>query len=129
MVGAMPLSGMAKTAEEAAASGDMVRLHTITPILLENIVKYKRNLSVLFPGKETEKLPMVDFAVFGSLFGKLQQGLALEDVDVIDSAMDKLKDFSYPPPLQEKMDILSDQIMNLDWDNVHTTIEEIKALR
>ncbi len=51
-VGALQISNQAKLLEEAAIAGDVERIMTKHPLLIEDVAKHKERLSVIIPMEE-----------------------------------------------------------------------------
>lgn len=122
-VGALLLSKLARMLEVAAKEGDLSKIRTLHPILLEEIKKHKERVSVLF---EEEKQELGSKEMIESYLDMLHIGLLQEDYDTVDFVMEEINKYQYPEELQSLVDVISGQVLNLESTNAIETLEKIK---
>lgn len=122
-VGALLLSKLARILEVAAANGEIEKIHTLQPILLEEIEKHLERVETLFP-EERKEIESIE--LLSSYLDMLYMGVAQGDYDTADFMMEELKKYRYSEEIQDLIDELTGQVLNLEMSNAMETIEKIK---
>ena len=125
-VGALMLSGMAKTLEYAARDGKIEIVKYMTPAFLDEWRGFKEKLS-MYEDKQ-EKIQIEDKA---EVLSKLEQlKVALEDmeVDQADELMKHLEQYVYDEEVSAKIKVLSNMVLNLETDEGIQVVDEIIEL-
>ena len=122
-VGALLLSKLARLLEVAAREGEIAKIRTLHPILLEEMEKHRKRLEILVPQEEKKDLQRLEEVM--PLFVMLRQSIEKGDFNTSDYLMKKIEEYAYPAPLQARVDRLDDQILNLEDEEALGTIEEI----
>ncbi len=128
MIGAVPLSGVAKMLEYAARDGELEVLQVVTPVFLNEWRKMKAILgnSVDY-GRE-------DDAVGGAQadWNEVLQGLrqivdAMKDMDIdtADESMEQIKKYQYPEQMKPIVDKLSLAVLDIDVVQAEECVEEL----
>ena len=126
LIGAIPLSGMAKVLEYAARDSKMDVIEHMTPIFLEEWRGYKDKLKVMMPdSKENDKKKVTDYAVILKYLEILRDSMEELDLDVADEAMNQLEQYEYEEQMQLYMQQLSVAVANLDNEQVAECIKQI----
>ena len=123
-VGALLLSKVARVLEVAAKEGEITKIKTMHPILLEETQKHKERVSVLFA---EEKQEIESKELIESYLDMLSVGLMQEDYDTVDFMMNEINKYQYPKELQKFVDELAGQVLNMETDNAVNTLEKIKS--
>lgn len=124
-VGALLLSKIARLLEVAAAHGEIAKIKTLNPILLEEIAKHEKRMSVLFP---EEKQEMESKELIESYLDMLGVGLMQEDYDTADFMLEEIKKYRYPKEVQLLIDELAGQVLNMESVNAIETLERIQSI-
>lgn len=124
-VGALLLSKLARILEMAAANGEVDKIKSLHPILLEEISKHAKRVSVLFveDKQEIESMDLLE-----SYLDMLSMGLMQDDYDTADFLIEEIKKYRYSKEIQSLVDELSGQILNMESDNGMETIEKMKSI-
>ena len=125
-IGALMLSGMAKTLEYAARDGKIEIVKYMTPAFLDEWRGFKEKLS-MYEDKQ-EKIQIEDKA---EVLSKLEQlKVALEDmeVDQADELMKHLEQYVYDEEVSAKIKALSNMVLNLETDEGIQVVDEIIEL-
>lgn len=122
-VGALLLSQLARLLEVAAIEMNMERIHTLHPILMEELAKHKERIDEAFPKVENE----VGEEVEAEYLDMLEAALQMEDYNVADFLVSKIEEKQYSEPLQELVKTLATQVFNLQVQDALNTIEIIKG--
>ncbi|MBQ4067927.1 MAG: response regulator [Lachnospiraceae bacterium] len=124
-IGAIMLSGMAKTLEYAAKDGKLEVIKYMTPTFLEEWRSYKDKLSMY--KEEVQLIPIEDISEIISKLEELTVALEEMDIDKSDELMAYLKQFEYEPELVDLFDKLAICVLNLESDNAAELIAQIKT--
>lgn len=123
-VGALLLSKLARMIEVAAANGEIEKIQTLQPLLLEEIGKHLERVETLFP---EEKQECESPELLCSYLDMLHMGVSQGDYDAADFVMEELKKYRYSKEIQDLINELAGQVMNLEMSNALETIEKIKS--
>lgn len=123
MVGALLLSKLARLLEVAALEGNISRIRQVHPVFMEEMQAHKQRMEI-FAADDVEKQEMDVMEVLVTL-DFLKQSLEDRDYNIADELMEKLNSFLYEGTVQEKMDVLAEQIFNLQSEEAIETIQEI----
>lgn len=116
MIGAVPLSGVARMLEYAARDEKVDVIENVTPLFLQDWRKMREILQPVAGGENSdEKKEVADYGLIRELLNMLQNAMEEMDVDTADNIMEELKRFSYPESIEtEVMEKLSLAVTNLD---------------
>lgn len=124
MIGALPLSGMAKILEYAAAEQRLDKIRTITPVFLEEMGVYKERLKVLLP-KNDNKEKLTDAAQIMALLEMLRMPLAEVNFDEADVVMEQINQYTYEDEIQVLMDEIGQLVHNLQTEEAERKIQSV----
>ena len=122
-VGALILSQLARLLEVAAIEKNLERIHTLHPILMEELAKHKARIDEAFPIADVEETVEVEAEYLDMLMAALQ----MEDYSVADFLIAKIKEKRYSEQMQMWVDALAGQVFNLQVQDALNTIEIIKG--
>ncbi len=125
MVGAVPLSGVARLLEYAARDGKIDTVVRITPAFLEEWMALRERLRVFTEKDGTEK-PKAAPAQVLELLSALGSAMADMDIDASDEAAAQLNAFRYSEHITPLMEKLFLAVTNLDNGQAEHYINEIK---
>lgn len=123
LIGAVPLSGVAKMLEYAAKKERIQLLESLTPAFLEEWRAMKELLAPLV-NREGEKID-ADYAMISAYLQELAVAMEDLDIDAADQTMDALMQYAYPPDIQITMEQLATAVANLDSDQSMALIEPL----
>lgn len=129
-IGIIPLAGMAKELENAAASGNVYILKDLHSIFINAWTEYKHRLEEAFPElnkAEGKKEPM-DKAGIREQLEIIRMAMEDFDVDGADEAVARLDTFAYSDIIQSKINVLKAAVADVDDDACNETIEHILKL-
>lgn len=117
LVGIVPLSGMAKILENAAADGELEIIESMTPVFLSEWRGYREKLACFVP-PQGEKKDVEDMAVILKLLDSLRDASAAMDIDAMDEIMSDLEKYEYDEEAGKIMEQLSVSVTNLDIERI-----------
>lgn len=123
LIGAAPLSGVARLLEYAARDGALEIIENVTPVFLSDWRSYKEKLEPCVP--KDEKQEMADLSVVTDLLERLNWALEDMDIDASDAAMEELRQYTFSENVQQFVDELSTAVVNLDSVGGMELIEKI----
>ena len=131
MIGAVSLSGMAKTLEYAARGNEVVTIENDTPSFLHEWRSMKEKLQsiaeIINKEHTVELAPAPDYAVTKELLQTLKTAIEELDVDTADETMKKLRSYAYSENIMtEIMGKLSLAVTNLDEEQTVIWIEKFE---
>lgn len=112
LIGAVPLSGMAKALEYAARDGRYEVIDAILPVFLEEWRSYHTKLKVCIP-KEVKK-PVEDEQEICELLHTVRISMEEMDVDMADEAVKELLQYQYADEEEILMNQLKEAVVNLE---------------
>lgn len=124
LIGAIPLSGIAKILEYAARDGKMEVIQSLTAIFLEEWRGYKERLEFCVC-ESKEKPSMEDSSVFLAYLEMLRIAMEKLDIDNSDQIVEQLMQYQYPPDIQVSMEQLYGAVANLDSEQVTVITENL----
>lgn len=127
MIGALNLAGISRIAEKYAINCDAGKVKSITPIIIDELNKTKEILHEWLGVKNT-KPPMEDYDRLLSILGELDQALRHRNLDSTDELVGRLNEYSYEDKLQDKVETITEQVLNLQMKKADKTFEEIMKL-
>lgn len=122
-VGALLLSKLARLLEVAAINGEVNRIITLHPVLLEEIDRHRVRMKVLLP-EEEKTAGNVEMLL--SYLDMLQMNLENDDYSSADYVCEALKKYSFEEKIQSFVEELCMQVMNLEAEDGIITINKIK---
>ncbi len=125
MVGAVPLSGVARLLEYAARDGKADTVERITPAFLEEWMALRERLRLSIKEHETEKAEAVPAKVL-ELLSALGDAMADMDIDTSDEIAAQLNTFRYSEQITPLMEKLLLAVTNLDNEQAEHFIAEIE---
>ena len=127
MVGAIPLSGLAKVVEKRARAGNLEQVRTLHPALMQEMKQYMELLSEFAP-RDTKPVKKADMLEAVPLFSMLREALNDREYDTMDALMEDLSKYEMPEQVQDKMELLESHIMNLMVENAIGVVDEIMTI-
>ena len=124
-IGIIPLAGMAKVLEDAAAAQNDERIRAMHEIFISEWRAYKERLASFLPEEETEK-KTYDAEGFAALLDVLKTALTSFDLDRADAVAAELKTYDVPDEMKDKLAKLEAAITNVDDETALSIIEELK---
>jgi len=114
-VGILSVSELARVLERAAREENRERIHSLTPLLLEELKNMQERLRPVVGQTETGKELPEGEKQLPDLLEMLR--LAMEEMDIssADAVMSEIKCFSYTPDVQEDVDRLAGLVSELDF--------------
>ncbi len=125
MVGILSVSEIAKLLEAAAREGDTGRISAMTPVLLEEIMKFKERIKPVVD--ETVDLGSGDPALLAARLGMLCASMQEMDISGTDELMQQISSYSYEPDIQKEIDQLTALAEGLSYDDALQLAEKLKA--
>ncbi len=127
MIGIIPLSGMAKVLEDASDVNDIYTINALHPIYIRELKSYKDKLKKLVGDdkKAEDNKKAIDGETLRDLLVKLRDCTKDYDVDGADKVMKEVNEYFYPDELKDKIDRLSQAVLDIDDDLVFEIIDEI----
>ena len=126
-IGIIPLAGMAKLLENAAADEDQTVIQHLHDDFIIAWRAYKKKISEATGAKESSADKQeYDAEAIIALLEIIRMAMEDFDVDRADEAMRKLKGFSVPENMRDELSILDADIVAVDDDGVFESIEKIR---
>lgn len=122
-IGAILLSKLARLLEEAAANGNLQRLHTLHPILQEEIDRHYERVRTLFP-ENTDSMITDDnecWSYLAMLRGNLQQ----QELSASDMIVRELVKYAKDKPIWEAVNELKKQVDMLEFEEAVSVADRI----
>ena len=123
LIGAAPLSGVARLLEYAARDGILEVIESVTPVFLTDWRSYREKLKVCIP--QEEKQEIADMSVVVDLLEHLSIAMDDMDIDASDADMEELRKYEFGEEIQTLVDALDTAVVNLDSDGGAELIEKI----
>ena len=125
-IGIIPLAGMAKVLEDAAATEDAETIGKLHPVFTKLWLSYKDKLAPLAPEETPEEEKQAfDKEKTDALLRVVREAMEEFDVDRADSAMKELLSFAYPDAMKEKIEQLSVAVTQVDDETAISLTEEL----
>lgn len=122
-VGAILLSKLARLLEEAAADGNLNRLRTLHPVLMEEIDRHLERLYTLFP-KDEEAMIKSDEECW-SYLSMLRGNLEQNELGVSDMIVRELVKYARGTALEGDVDELKKQVDALEFEDALSVTDRI----
>ena len=113
LIGAMPLSGLARVLEFAAAEGNETLIYNLMPDFLKEWRQLKGSLSVLFPEQEIKKRTP-EYSVLSVYLNLLKSSLTDMDIDTADGAVKELQTYQYTEEQERIVEQLALSVAAID---------------
>lgn len=123
MLGALPLSELAKAQEYACRDGDEEQLYAGHPVLLENLRIYQERFSI-FAAKDEEKELLTDRSQIMAMMEMLKNAMLEMDVDRADELMRQLNSFCYEEPAAGVVKTLDELVRNLESEQTAKVVND-----
>ena len=143
MIGAIPLSGIARVLEYAAGAGEIEKIRAVTPVLLNELKQYRDRLSILKPedgeqaacaeepGQAKEHGQAEEQAAgqtgdITELYGRLcmlRNALEQMDIDGADVIVGEIRQYPCEGTLKEQMRELSQLVRDLKYEEQQLVLE------
>lgn len=123
-IGALSLSDLARSLEQAVIERDLSRIWRMHPILLEELAKHKERISVIVPKQEEKKTAEAGMKPY---FTMLKNSLDNFDFNSADMLSKELQKYQFADSIQPLVDKLVNQILQLEADEAVATIKEIET--
>lgn len=114
LIGMVPLAGVAKLLENAAAHQEMDVIKMLTPIFLKEWRSFEDRLIGVLGIEEVKRTEITDFSVVKALLEMVRISMQEMDIDAADEAVHQLKNFIYPQEMEAEMEALGVAVANLD---------------
>lgn len=133
LIGAMQLSGVAKTLEYAARDGKTDVIKALTEPFLEEWREYKERLKPVVEGRDGEKKgepegAVIDPDVIRGLLSGIDISLQIMDVDKADELMEKLQSYRFTSDIETEIDKLSGLVVNLEIEKITEQVNKISGM-
>ena len=128
LIGVIPVSGLAKIAEDAACVKDVEKVKKIHGIFKEEYLSYKDKLSevcALYEGEKEEEKKEFDKDAFMQLLNDLYPAVKDCDIDKADKIVDEIKSYAYPEKMSDKIKDLTAAVIDLDEKTVDKITGEL----
>lgn len=117
MIGAVPLSGVAKMLEYAARDGETEVLQAVTPVFLKEWKKMKvivgDYVDIAGENAGTDR-PWADWDEVCRYSRQIVDAMKDMDIDTADESMDQMKKYRYPEQMESMVEQLSLAVTNID---------------
>ena len=130
MIGAVPLSGIAKMLEYAARDSKVERIRKVTPTFLEDWRAMKEVLKPFaaeLAGNNDADKPDVDFEILKEKLDLLGNAMEDMDIDTADAISEELNGFRYPEAFSPLIESLTLAVANIDAEQAAVEIKKIQA--
>jgi len=124
-VGILSVSELARLLERAAREEDRERIHSLTPLLLEELKKTQERLRPVVGETEAPKTLPEGGEQLPGLLEMLRSAMDEMDISSADSVMSEIKSFSYAPDVQEDVDRMADLVSELDFDSAEEVLTHL----
>lgn len=122
-VGAILLSKLARLLEEAAAEGNLERLRTLHPVLMEEIDRHQERLCTLFP--DTEDTIIKSDEEYWSYLSMLRGNLEQNELGVSDMIVRELVKYAKGSALENDVNELKKQVDALEFEEALSVTDRI----
>ncbi len=127
IIGIVPLAGMARILEKAAADGDDAVIEKIHDIFIGQWRSYKDKLRELVYEEDEEK-PAGDNALLLTHIERMDTAIDEYDVNEAEDIFEKIDEYSYEPAVQELLEKLRSAIEQYDMDMAKEIAAQIKEI-
>ncbi|MGN0342999.1 MAG: response regulator [Roseburia sp.] len=127
MIGMLGLSGLSRTCELAAKESNLERIRLLTPVLVEELLRTKENLSV-FREEDSDKAVLEDVEYLKMMLQKVKSSAEDFDIDTLDALSEELRKYKYEDDIAGNVEALAEQIRNLQMEDVCETTEKILTI-
>lgn len=124
IIGAMEVSGLAKSMETAGNDGDTEKIHRDTGKLLE---KYRDLKEMLVPPEELsegESLPLISEEELSEAYAAIGEIASVFDYKGVCDVMDSLSAYRIPEGRKEQHEKIGKAVKNMDWDGIKRLVAE-----
>ncbi len=145
MIGAIPLSGIARVLEYGAAAGELDKIRAVTPVLLDELKQYQDRLSILLPEDgeqaacteepgqakghgQAEEQEAGQTGDITELYGRLcmlRNALEQMDIDGADVIVGEIRQYPCEGTLKEQMRELSQLVRDLKYEEAQQLVLEM----
>jgi len=126
-VGILSVSEIARLLEAAARAGEVDRIRTLNPVLLEELMATKERLLPIAV-EEKEKQELGDSSELLAMLETLRADMEAMDIGKADSDMGRLNSFNYAPEIQELVDQIAGLAASLDYEGANEAVAKLVAL-
>ena len=131
-VGIVPLAGMAKVLEYAAADGNETIIFDMHKVFLDEWYGYFEKLREFGgeaePGDTADEKERADSDVIRAMTEMLKNALLDFDIDAADGIIDRIKTYSYGPEIEALMEELIPAARDMDQDKAEAIMNRIENL-
>ena len=117
MIGAMELSTMCKTLEDAGNEENQEVLHRLTPKMIEKYRSYKEVLREYGQEDDSNKKP-IDVDNMKELLSTIHQSIEMFDIDRVDECMLELSKYKLPDDVQDDYIRLKAAVADVDMETI-----------
>lgn len=121
MIGAIPLSGIARVLEYAAGAGEIEKIRAVTPVLLEELGKYKERLCILIAVEEQAE-QAIDMSELAGRLYMLCNALEQMNLDAADEIVGQIRQYPAEGKLREQMRKLGLMVRNLQFEEAQKLV-------
>ncbi len=122
MAGLIALSGMAYVLEKAAGNHDRETILRLHSVFLREWLLYKERLSILCEKKTGKENAREHQKEIDELFTNIKNAAVEMNIDVMDAAVERLKEFQFDTELQTKVQEIEVAVANLDVEYLESII-------
>lgn len=127
-LGILPLAGMAKILEDAAAKEQQETIHSLHPIFIAEWNGYTEKLTGVFGIVAPEdKAEMEDASMICALLEMLRIAMDAMDFDEADEKMAMIYSYHYRDDVQKNVELLKTAVENLDPEQTETYAQTIMS--
>ena len=123
IIGIVPLAGMAKVLENAARDGEVVTIHQLHSVFIENWKAYKEHLNLFAEEKTGDKRATEFVDEINVILQEMKAAAEDMDIDGLDEGVKKLEEYQFEGEQAEFFESVKRAAINLDAD-FFETVEE-----
>ena len=124
-IGIIPLAGMAKVLEDAAAKKNEDKIRKMHDVFCDEWIGFKERLMVLGDDGSGVELKEYDKEKTDALLNQIKEAMGDFDIDSADAACKELSEYSFPDELREKIEEISIAVTNVDDETAISIIDQI----
>lgn len=127
LIGAVPLSGVAKCLEYAARDEKTDIINRVHPVFIDEWNEMKEKLGVIFKDEPEEKLAP-DYIMIQEYLHLLKPAMEEMDIDTADEISRQLKRYQYPEDMIQVVEMLCMGIKNINIEDVLKYANQLETL-
>ena len=126
IIGAMELSELARSLEEAGKENNLAYIRDNTERLLTLYKSYKNKLSVLSDADDDNDKELIPESVLEDAYNGLREVVPLMDYDTVELILGELKKYKLPDKDQKIMNELNDLLRNMEWEKMENVLKLLR---